>query len=446
MTFSNGQLAKNYASQLKIPEPGKVQTKLAFEIQTMTFWKYAEGCWSVVERDIIGNDIRKFCMMVEATAQITMGKIKDIVEQLTFEIDRHDILEDSWISFIDGSWEPDSGEFAPHSPERFSTIKVNALYGNLPRSEDAPIFHKFLSEVCVDEQNQPIPEMLLLLQEMFGYCLLASADRAVSFFLTGKGRNGKGVLSGIIQAMIGSERVSHMKLSDLTTNRFSVASLVGKRLNIADETNTHRDAASDMFKSLVAVDTIMAERKFERAFSFTPKTKYIFLMNGVPTFDGFDYALRERIIAIPFFRSFSEDERDYGLKAKIIKSEMPAVIAWAIEGLRRLQKNNLRFTKYNHSEACLTQFEDASSSLSEFFNEGWEISSYPYPARDFYNEFVEWARQNGRKQMSANRVTREMIDKVGKTTRVRHPISGLSVPGLMIQKKKLPEHQKTLEI
>jgi putative DNA primase/helicase len=446
MGLPNGQIAKNFAQLLKFQGGEKAQTLTCYEVQTQTFWQYQAGVWLAKNREDIHAEVRRFCMMTEATATLTMGKIRDITDQLTFEVDRHDVLKDGWIAFEDGSWNPDTNEFADHAPERFATIKVKALYNNLPKPEDAPIFHKFLSEVCVDEELKPLPGMKDLLQEMFGYCLMASSERAVSFFLTGRGRNGKGVLSGILQEIMGAERVSNMALEDLTTDRFASSALVGKRLNIADETNTHRDAASSMFKKLVAVDNVQAQRKFEGSFSFKPRCKYIFLVNGIPTFDGFDYALRERIIPIPFFRSFSEEERDYTLKARIIAGELPAVVAWAMEGLRRLQERNLRFTITEQSRDCLNQFEDASSSLAEFFNEGWEISDTAYPARDFYVEFVEWTKKTGRKQMSSNRVSREMIDKTGKGKRVWHAASGFSVPGLMIRRRKTKEENMTLDI
>lgn len=437
----NSLLAHGFSQLLKYPDGAAVQTVLCFEVETATFWRYAGGVWTAMNKDNIGMEVRKFIMNKEATSQLTMSKIRDVVDQLGAEVDRHDVLADEWVAFVDGSWHPDTDEFAPHSPERFSTIKVNALYNNLPKPEDGPVFHKFLSDICVKEDGSPSLGMMDLLQELAGYMLLASSERAVSFFLTGRGRNGKGVFGAILQEIIGRERVCNLSLEDLTGDRFATSDLIGKRLNVCDETNTHRDSASAMFKKLVSVDFIRGQRKYERGVNFKPRCKFLFLMNGIPTFDGFDYALRERIIPIPFFRSFSQDERDYTLKDKIIKKELPCVIAWAMEGLRRLQKNNLRFTMTEESLYTLNQFEDASSSLSEFFNQGWEPSDFPTPFSDFYEEFVEWLKKTGRKQMSSNRVSREMHDRVGKGRMVRHPISGDSVAGIMV-KRRMKEKMK----
>jgi len=442
MSISYANLSKQFAQTLRFPEPGKTQTLLAFEVGTNSFWEYSEGVWTAVNKEELKMKVREYCLKIEGNAQLTLSKIRDITEQLAFDVDRHDVLDDGYVAFLDGSWLPDDDTFHPHSPDRFATVKVQANYNNLPKPSDGPLFRKFLDSICVDDEMKPLPEMEMLLSEMFGYCLLSSSERAVAFFLTGKGRNGKGVLSGILQAILGKERVSNMSLEDLTSDKFAVSALVGKRLNIADENNSHREATSTLLKKLIAVDTIQSQRKFENSFSFKPRAKFVFCLNGVPIFDNFDYALKERIIPISFFRSFSQDERDYTLKAKIIKNELPCVVAWAMEGLRRLQKNNLRFTMPLQSIEALNQFEDASSSLSEFYNEFYEPSDFPMPFADFYTEFCTWARESGRKQMSLNRVSREMSDRVGKGRMLRHPITKIMCRGVMVKRRKVVEEKE----
>lgn len=442
--MSNAMYADAIKSELfKISETDDVRTSLCYEVETNTFWKYKDGVWSVVKRDDILLIIRKWLMKNAGNKSLTMGMYNDIADQLAMTVDRHDVLDDGWVAFEDGSWNPDTDEFADHAPFRFATIKVKALYKNLPRPEDYPLFSKFIADICVDEDGKPLPAMVLQLQEVAGYMLLASSDRAMSFFFSGRGRNGKSVFAHLIQHMIGKERVSNMGLDDLTGDKFATADLIGKRLNVSDETNTHKDAASSMFKKLVSGDRLRVQRKFEQGGSLTPRAKYLLILNGVPTFDGFDYALRERILAIPFFRSFSEDERDYTLEKRIKATEMPGIVAWAIEGLRRLQKNKLRFTKTVQSETLLNEFEDASSSLSEFYNEGWEASGVPFPSNTFYEEYEIWCKKSGRKVMSKNRVSRLMADKVGRGRSVR--IGQTVTSGIMVKRKDTQEEKQTLD-
>jgi putative DNA primase/helicase len=435
---NNQTLAIRFAESFLLDPPGQVvKYSLCYEVQTQTFWKYHEGVWEAVERDDLIMLLRK--KLRSLTDPLTMAKLRDIIEQAAMDVDRHNELNDGWISFNDGSWFPDTDEFAEHSPERFATIKVNALYNNLPKLEDGPDFSKFIKDICVDEGGEYFPEMADQLQEMCGYFLMSSSERAVSFFLSGKGRNGKSVLSGIVQEMIGQARVSNMALDELTADKFATSALVGKRLNVGDETNTHKDSTSAMFKKLVSVDRLKAERKFRDSFSYKPRAKYLFLVNGTPTFDGFDEAMKARIICIPFFRFFTEAERDWTLKERIVKNEMPVVIAWAMDGLRRLKRNKLRFTSTPQSQELLQQFENASSSLSEFFDERWEKSTEPYPATDFFEEYVQWCKDTGRRSMGNTRVGREIAERCGKGRHMRHLVTKAIVRGIMCQRKMVKE-------
>lgn len=438
---TNGAWASIFAATFRHEQDGKSHQTLCYETSTQSFWKYRDGVWSMVAKEKLAFMLRKVIMRDEPWASLTMPKLRDIITQVVGEVDEHDVLEDVWVAFDDGSWHPGTGEFQPHSPERVATIRVKSPFAGLEKSP-APLFRKFIEEICVDEARKPIPAMRDQLQEIAGFLLLPPSARAMSFFLAGGGRNGKSVFTGVLQAMLGKEKVSNLSLENLTSSRFAVSSLVGMRANFADETNAHKEAASAVYKTVVGGNALQAERKFEGTFSFRSRAIFIFLVNGVPTFDSFGTAMRDRILAIPFLRYFKEEERDFTLEEKITKGELPGVTAWAIEGMKRLQKNNLRFTPTDHSRSLIADFEDASSSLSCFIREGWERlpleSGKMFPAREFYSKYVEWCRQTGRKQMGANRVTREVNDVMGKGKHVRHPQNGQSVYALNVREKQAP--------
>lgn len=428
--LSEDQWANLIAQGFALPEPdGEVRYSLAWENATACFWKYEAGCWRVVDQLTLMGKVRARIVLSEP---FTMARGRDVVAQMPFEVQRYDVIDDGWLAFRDGSWFPDTGEFAPHAPSRFATASVDADFGNLPAWRGTR-FAAFLDEVCVHQDGTANADMALLLQEMFGYCLLSSSARAVSFFLSGEGRNGKGVLLDLLRHMLNADRVSQMSLSELTASRFATSALVGKLLNIADETNTSREAVSDLFKKLVAVDTIDAERKFGEKFRFKPRCKHIFNVNGVPTFDGFGPAMRERIITVPFYRQFSKEERDYDLGKKLL-AEMPSVIAWAMEGLRRLKSRNLIFTEYAASTEMLDSFEHLSDPFAEFAS-GWERHADPFPFKDFYREYAEWCEANGRHKASSKKIALRVAARAGRSVPIWDPRSGNSVAGVCLRRR-----------
>lgn len=436
-TEPNSFRARYFGQSYKLPVPsGDVKFSLCWEKSTRIFWEYRDGVWTSVERDDLLSAIRSHVMEVEPWNKYTTNTGEDIIKQLKYEVESRHELDDGWIAFNDGVWNPDTDEFAEHAPRRFATVKVNADYLNLPDYRTAKDFMKYLDDICVDEKLKPLEPMRLLLQEIAGYVLLADSERGVSFFLSGNARNGKGVFLDLIRCQVSPERVSNMSLTQLTTSNFSTSALVGKRVNVADETNTSKEAVADIFKKLVTVDTITGERKYGDKFNFKPRCKYFFNVNGIPTFDGFDLAVKERIIAVPFHRFFSKEERDWTLKKRIIANEMPQFVAWAIEGLRRLMKNRLNFTTYRESEMMLNAFENASSSVAEFYSEGWKQATGKgtptYVVKGMYDTFCKETR---RKEVSSNRFTRETESRFGKSDgKVMDKGKGYPVPSLNVER------------
>lgn len=455
--YTNDQWANSVARRFLLTEPipmladvdvtnenkgsndtGYIAYSLLWESCTQSLWKYDKGYWSVLDQETSIGIIRS---MIVSTEPFTGTRGEDIFEQLKYEVDRYDVVPDGWIAFKDVSWNPETDEVGEHSPARYATVNAEAEYHHLADWKDEGTkFRKFMRSICVDDKGAYLPAMETLLQEMFGYCLLSQSRKAVSFFLSGGGRNGKGVLLNLLRHMIGHSRTKSMSLTDLTASRFATASLVGMRLNVADETNTNTEALSDLFKKLIANDTITAERKYGNSFDFKPRCKYFFNVNGIPSFDTFDFAMKERIIAIPFKRKFLEAERDIYLLESLLK-EMPVVTSWAVDGLRRLKKNKMIFTKFKESQDILDTFEQVSDPLADFLT-GWEKSVDKYPYYVFYNEFSEWCKDNGRYRASSKKISIRLAEKIGESTTMWDPIKKNAVTAIYLTKKVIPDPTK----
>ena len=67
---------------------------------------------------------------------------------------------------------------------------------------------------------------------MFGNALLATLEAHATFFLVGKGANGKSVLLEVLRHMMGEKFCASVSIESMTTNRFTTYSLICKKINL----------------------------------------------------------------------------------------------------------------------------------------------------------------------------------------------------------------------
>ena len=156
-----------------------------------------------------------------------------------------------------------------------------------------PLWKKFLDEVLPDDSLQ------LLLSEIFGYCLTPSISFHKAFFLVGDGANGKSVVLDVLEALVGVENCSALMLSDLN-ERFRLAELLGKLVNIVQEVEAKSLLADARFKSVVAGDPQVGERKNQHPFKFRPFAKWVVACNALPASRDRSYGFLRRIVILPF--------------------------------------------------------------------------------------------------------------------------------------------------
>lgn len=262
------------------------------------------------------------------------------------------------------------------------------------------MFKSFLDYVIVKPDMTPDYELQSVVQEMMGYYLLDTLEAHATFFLVGGGQNGKSVLLNVLRKLVGEEFTEAMSIEKLTTDRFAAASLVGKKINICSEEESAY-IKSDKFKAMVSGDPISVERKYGDSFMWTPTVKYIFASNEMSTFSGLNYGLTRRIKIIPLLRTISEEEKDTKLIQKL-ESELSGIMAWAVEGAKRLAANKFRFSESKQMNEKIEQFKENISAAVLFFKETYTNGdSYSFYSYDLmYEEYKNWADSRGKKKQS----------------------------------------------
>ncbi|MBN1279719.1 MAG: DNA primase [Chlorobiaceae bacterium] len=227
---------------------------------------------------------------------------------------------------------------------------------------EAPLFRSFLERVLPDTDSQRV------LAEFVGYVFVRGMKLEKALLLYGTGANGKSVWFDILLALLGAENASSYSLSSLTDSRngYYRAMIADKLVNYASEINGKLEAS--LFKQLVSGEPVEGRLPYEKPFIMRDYAKLIFNANELPRDVEHTNAYFRRFLIIPFTVTIPEAEQDKGLAGKIIASELPGVLNWALEGLRRLLQQG-RFSECDAARCAVDQYKRESDSVQMFVDE-----------------------------------------------------------------------------
>lgn len=222
-----------------------------------------------------------------------------------------------------------TGEISDHTPDHITFSKLSCSY---VEGATCPEWVEFL--------NYALPASEIeTLQELFGYTLVRGYPYHTMFNLLGAGGNGKGTAMRMLRAMLGKGSCSAVALQDVG-ERFFAADLYGKFAQISGDTSPKALADTSVQKMLTGEDDVRIERKGKDAFDFVNHAKVISLMNELMKTDDQSDGFFRRFVLIRFDQTPTPQriKEKEGFENRIIDNEMPGVLNWAIEGLRRLRE------------------------------------------------------------------------------------------------------------
>lgn len=287
-------------------------------------------------------------------------------------------------------------------------------------------FKQFLDDIFNGDKA-----VISVIQEIFGYTFCygqAPADKF--FYLYSMGRSGKSVLTNILRKLHGDDRVSALSLENLE-QRFQLATLVGKAVNITPEGNPNKLFNTSILKALTGRDAVLIEEKYKSSYSATLNIKLIIISNHLLNVNDDSFGFWQRILPIHFpniyvplpingKRKKGTKYQNLNLEAEL-ETELSGIFNWAMEGLSRLSDNGWVFT---YSQAikdfknklmflnkpveifvseCIEEADPKSkiqcSVVHEVFKE-WavvnEINIYTYyDSRKFHGEFRNCLQSQG---------------------------------------------------
>lgn len=230
-----------------------------------------------------------------------------------------------WICFQNGFYDVLQHRMIPHDP-RYRAVNM------IPHSFDPDS----------DPQGQHVrqwlegiadPDDLEMLLQFVGYCMTRDTRQQKFLILRGSGGTGKSTLIRLIEAVVGTENISNVSLSQLS-QRFAAFGLMGKLVNSCADLETTALEDTSIIKKVLGEDRISAEAKGKDAVSFRNYAKLIFSTNELPIVkaektNGFF----RRLLVLNMDRI--PEHRDPNLFSVLV-SEIDAFIHMAVDALERM--------------------------------------------------------------------------------------------------------------
>lgn len=230
-----------------------------------------------------------------------------------------------------------TNKMLPSTPRFFTRNGVGFEYEPDPYFADAPReWLKFLESVWpVAEGGKASHDAL---QEIMGYLLTGSTEYQKIFMILGPPRSGKGTIGRVLTALLGPGNVSN-KPADQLGEGFGLESLLGKQLLIVPDLrlgkNSNIGGITGTLLSVSGEDGQSIRRKHRTDFEGKLNSRILLLSNMGLILPDQSGALVSRLFPLVMHTSFIGRE-DFELEGRLML-ELPEIMMWALDGLRRLE-------------------------------------------------------------------------------------------------------------
>ena len=297
-------------------------------------------------------------------------------------------------------------------------------------------------------------ECIDLLQEWFGYNLIASNHMQAMMFFWGRPGSGKSTTAAILEAMLGRARCCAAS-TETFRSLFGSAKLENKYAAVMAEsraTNRHEiDKILQMWKAITGGDMIDIRQLYKAHRDTRLFCRLTYVANDALPFEDDARALAARMNLLYFpHEDYRKNNPDRMLEHKL-KRELPGITIWAVEGLKRLLKQDA-FTEPAASKVHLAQLSQLTNPIGAMLDEcvvryiGSEFMNYRTDCNMLYDLWRAWCDVTG---------TKNTLTSIGfgmKLTQLEEPIKRTRLteggqrlyvyPGISIRPESLEKYLK----
>ncbi len=307
----------------------------------------------------------------------------------------------SLVSVANGLLHIQSRDLYEHTPQMFNEVSVPFAYD--PATPPPVRWLQFLKELW-DEDADAISA----LQEFFGYVLSGDTSQHKILLMVGPRRGGKGTIARVLKDLLGRGNFCGPTLASLGTN-FGLEPLVGKPLAIVSDARLGGANVHQVVERLLSIsgeDMLTIDRKYRAHWTGTLPTRFLIISNELPRFGDASGAIASRFILLTLTRSWLGHENT-SLTGQLLE-ELPGIMLWALDGLKRLQRRG-RFTTVQSSEDALGALQDLVSPVAAFVRERCKVDPLrQVPLADIFGAWKQWAEDNGHRSGSTQTFGRDL--------------------------------------
>ena len=252
------------------------------------------------------------------------------------------------------------------------------------------------------------PEDILTLQEYLGYCLIPTNRGQVMMLLKGNGGEGKSRIGVVMQKLLGSN-LKNGSIAKVERSPFARADLEHELLMVDDDMKLEALKSTHYLKSLITAEMPMdLERKGEQSYRGKMYVRFLAFSNGdlESLYDHSDGFYRRQLILS--VKKKPPNRADDPFLADKLCGEIEGIFLWCLEGLRRLQGSNFRFTESSQTKANREDARREADNVLLFLRSEGYIrlkADSAIPSAALYGIYCLWCSDNAYKPRSARTVS-----------------------------------------
>ena len=147
--------------------------------------------------------------------------------------------------------------------------------------------------------------------------------------------------------------------------------------------------------SISGEDTLTVNRKYRDQWNGKLPTRLHVISNELPKLGDASTAIVGRVVLLLLSNSWLGKE-DHHLE-RVLQTELPGILGWALDGLHRLtSKNGNRFTQLQSAEEAIVLMRDLASPVAAFVREMCEVGpERSTDVNELYSQWKMWCDDNG---------------------------------------------------
>jgi P4 family phage/plasmid primase-like protien len=328
--------------------------------ETSEIWYYKDGVYVQGGDILIAKECEK--MFNYDLNNERLSQIKGHIMRRTYH--KHEELDAdiNIINLKNGLYDIDNDVLKEHTPKYLSINQKPITYvkGAKPKR-----FGLFLCEVLY-------PRDIRSAIEAMAYTFERDYPFETIFMLYGLGANGKTVYTSTLTSLHGKDNVSNVTLSQMVSDKFALADLEKKDLNIDNELGNQDIRDTAVLKRLTggSRQRIRIQRKNQRAYDVTLYAKLFFNANKIPDSADNSDAYNRRLTIISFPNRFEGTTADKKLISKLTtEEEKSGIFNVLMIALRRIRKTKDIYVNDKTIEEKRLKYERTVYPIKTFIDE-----------------------------------------------------------------------------